>query len=71
MLREVERRVEMMQVARRARKARPVLWRKQDLKIQSVIPALAALTRQGCIFNIDRSEPDAAAKISEHGDSPP
>ena len=29
---EVERRVEMMQVARRARKARPVLWRKQDLK---------------------------------------
>ena len=37
MLMEVERRAEMMQVARKARMARPVLWRKQDLRMKNCI----------------------------------
>ena len=47
MLIEVERRVEMMQVARRARKARPVLWRKQDLKNRKrdIVPVLFHLDK--------------------------
>ena len=32
---------------------------------------IAAQTRQGWVFNIDTSVPDSAAKIPEHGDSPP
>ena len=37
MLMEVERRVEMMQVARKARRARPVLCRKQELRMKNCI----------------------------------
>ena len=37
MLMEVERRVEMMQVARKARMARPVLCRKQDLRMKNCL----------------------------------